>query len=74
MAKAVSPAEGLKNEIAQHCVAVERLTKRWQIPMCRVTIIARDPEEKDLFVVVTNEDPAGLKKALELAGKGRPMI
>ena len=57
----------LRLDLATRLVKIEDLLKRCGIPMSNVTLIARSPDNDNMFVCLTNEDYPGLKKACALA-------
>ncbi len=61
--------QDLKNEIAERCCDIETLARDYSLPISKVTVIARDPRNENMYVVVTNENDDGLKAACDLALK-----
>lgn len=58
----------LKNAIAMHCIEIEDLARTYGLPLKNVTVIARDPDNDKMIVVVTNEEgDGGLQEALTAA-------
>lgn len=70
MSDNVSQAElmrELKDEVASRCAEVETISADYGLPLTKVTVIARDPSNDNMYLCVTNEDEAGLQKACGLA-------
>lgn len=60
-----------KLDVVEYLGKIESKCKRWDVPMNKLTLIMRDPDMPDMFVVLTNETPDGLKVAAGLAvGEG----
>jgi len=60
-----------KLDVVEYLGKIEAKCKRWNVPMNKLTLIMRDPDRADMFVVLTNETPEGVKVAAGLAvGEG----
>lgn len=59
----------LKDEIAIRCDGIEQLCRRYGLPLSKITVIARDPTNDNMYTVVTNESESGLEEACALALK-----
>jgi hypothetical protein len=59
----------LKREIADKCVEIEDISRDYGLPLSKITVMARDPSNENMYLVVTNEDDAGLKYACDIALK-----
>lgn len=53
--------------IAEHCEAIKDLCNMYGLPMDKVTVIARDTSNDEMYNVTTDEDEEGLRKACQLA-------
>ena len=58
-----SKLESLRTQIALKLIEIENITRERNVPMENITLIARDPDNDEMFVVVTNETREGLDKA-----------
>lgn len=72
MAKQITPDKTrLMNEmrvdVGCFLVEIEDVFKAYGLPLTGITLVARDPANDNMIVVLTNEDGAGRKRALELA-------
>lgn len=56
-------------DIEEHLGFIEQVFQCYGLPMSGVTLIARDPADDNMIVVLTNEDLLGLEKACALAIK-----
>jgi hypothetical protein len=56
-----------RQDIGVKLVEIEDLCQRWGLPITKLTLIARDPLNDAMFVVLTNEDRPGLQHAIALA-------
>ena len=56
----------LRTQIALKLLEIEEICRYRNAPVENITLIARNPRNDNMFVVVTNEDSAGLGKAREL--------
>lgn len=48
-------------------VEIEDVFKNYGLPMTGITLVARDPANDNMIVVLTNEDGEGRQRALALA-------
>lgn len=60
-------------EVEEHLLKIEQVFRQWSLPLSLTTLIARDPDNDNMIVVLTNEDADGLKKAASLATKQPPV-
>lgn len=60
----------LKNDVASKLDEIEALARSWNLPLSKLTLIARDPANDKMFIVITNEDAAGLEHAFGLSKGG----
>ena len=60
-------------EVEEHLLKIEQVFRQWSLPLSLTTLIARDPDNDNMIVVLTNEDAEGLKKATKLATKQPPV-
>lgn len=60
----------LKQELAAHLVQIELASKRLGLPLTRLTLVARDPNNKDMFVILSNDDTAEAVRLL--VGESQP--
>lgn len=63
----MSNMQAFQQHIAVRLVEIEDEMKGWGLPMSKLTLIARDPNNDKMIVVLTNEDEAGLAYAATLA-------
>lgn len=56
-----------KLDIGVKLVEIEDACKAWGLPITKLTLIVRDPDNDKMFVVLTNESRAGLQHAASLA-------
>jgi hypothetical protein len=59
--------QSFKLDIAEKLIEIEDRCKAWGLPITKLTMIARDPNNDKMLVVLTNEDRAGLQQATALA-------
>jgi len=58
-------------DVVEYLDKIEAKCKRWNVPMNKLTLIMRAPDNVDMFVVLTNETPEGVRVAAALAiGEG----
>lgn len=57
----------LQRLIAKFLIEIENDLKDRGLPVDRMTLIARDRSNDEMFVMVTNETDAGVRKAFKLA-------
>ncbi len=63
--------ERFKLDIVEELGRIEDKCKSWSVPMSKVTLIMRAPNDANMFVVLTTETPDGMKVAAALAlGEG----
>lgn len=65
----VDLANELHGLVSEQCDVIMRIYKRYGLPMSKIVVLIRDPENDTMYHVVTNEDEDGLAKALRLAGQ-----
>ena len=58
-----------KLDVIEHLDKIESKCKRWNFPMSVITLIMRDPNNDEMFIVLTTETTDGLKHAVSLALK-----
>ena len=63
----MSNMQAFQRQIAVRLVEIEDEMKGWGLPMSKFTLIARDPNNDKMIIVLTNEDEAGLSYAATLA-------
>lgn len=56
----------MRMEVAELLIGIEDVFKNYGLPLTGITLVARDPANDDMIVVLTNEDGKGRKRALEL--------
>lgn len=56
----------MRMEVAERLIEIEDVFKNYGLPLTGITLVARDPANDNMIVVLTNEDGAGRKRALEL--------
>lgn len=49
----------------------QMLGRVWGLPLPKLTLIARDPNNDNMIIVTTNEDQAGLERAGDCAADDR---
>ena len=54
-------------ELEMHLLNIQAVFRHYNLPLTKVTLIARDPGNDRMIVVLGNEDKAGLEKACFLA-------
>lgn len=59
--------EIFKSYVVEYLDKIEAMCKRWSVPMSKITLIMRDPDNDNMFIALTNETQEGLSKATELA-------
>jgi len=60
-----------KLDIVEYLDKIEAASKRWGVAMNKLTLIMRDPNNANMFVVLTNETSDGVQQAAALAiGEG----
>lgn len=60
--------KSLNQHVAMRLVQIEDTCRNYGLPsMTKFTLIARDPDNDNMCVVVTNEDEDGLKDAVRVA-------
>ena len=57
----------MRFEVGCLLVEIEDVFKNYGLPITGITLVARDPANDHMIVVLTNEDGEGRKRALELA-------
>jgi len=58
-----------KLDVIEYLDKIEAKCKRWGVPMSKITLIMRDPDNDEMFVVLSTETSDGLKHAASLALK-----
>lgn len=62
--------EDLREEIATALCVIEDTCKSYGLPMSQITLIARDPDNDNMIILLTNETTeASLEHAIKLALK-----
>jgi hypothetical protein len=56
-----------KGEVVRYLFKIEETCDRLNVPMRNVTLIMRNPDEPEMYVVLTTEDADGIKIACDLA-------
>lgn len=70
----MTPMQSMKLVIVDHLLKIEDDLNKMGVPMSRLTIIARDPTNDEMFVMLTSEPTnEDLQKAFQLA-TGAPEI
>lgn len=59
------------------CLKAKREAEKHGLPLTKITLMGRDPNDDKMYVCVSNEDPEGLRHMLELplslqGNPGRP--
>lgn len=62
--------EIFKSYVVEYLDKIEAMCKRWSVPMSKITLIMRDPDNDEMFVVLSTETVEDMKKATELALRG----
>lgn len=58
-----------KLDVIEHLDKIEAKCKQWGVPMSKITLIMRDPNNDEMFVMLSTETDDGLKHAVSLALK-----
>lgn len=59
--------QALRAALSDHCVAAEKTVKRMGLDkITRITLIARDPDNDEMSVVVTNDDLGDVGRVLAM--------
>jgi hypothetical protein len=61
--------EDLKDEITNLLIEIEDTYKRFGLPLSQITLIARDPANDNMIILLTNETEVSLDHAIKLALK-----
>ena len=56
----------MRMDVADLLVEIEYVITNYGLPLTGITLVARDPANDDMIIVLTNEDGPGRKRALEL--------
>lgn len=56
----------MRTEVALLLVQIQDVFKDYNQPLPKITLLARDPANDDMRVMLTNEDESGLAKVAEL--------
>lgn len=59
----------MRIDVAMLLVEAEEIFKSYSLPITGITLVARDPTNDNMFVILTNEDEEGKEYALNLALK-----
>lgn len=59
----------IKNLITEHCVEIEELCLSYGLEMTQITVIARNPDESEMYSITTNESDLGLLAVCDLIQK-----
>lgn len=59
--------QSFKIDIGVKLVEIEDRCKAWGLSTTKLTLIARDPDNDKMLIVLTNEDRSGLQHATTLA-------
>lgn len=59
----------IKNLIAEHCIEIEDLCRSYGLKMTQITVIARNPDEPEMYSITTNESDLGLLAVCDLIQK-----
>ena len=58
-------------DVIEHLDRIEAKCKQWGVAMNKITLIMRNPDRPEMFIVMSTETPDGLKIAAALAtGEG----
>lgn len=56
-----------KLDVIEYLDKIEAKCKRWGVPMSKITLVMRNPDKPEMFIVLSTETPEGLKIVAELA-------
>lgn len=59
----------MRIDVGTLLIEIEDIFTAYSLPLTGITLIARDPANDKMFVLLTNEDEPGLASALALAGR-----
>jgi hypothetical protein len=57
----------LKGEIGHYLLKIEDACKKRGVPMSEITLIMRNPDKPEMYVVMSTEGGEGIKTACDLA-------